>query len=156
MPRLKTRPSAATAPEAGGAEGAAAAAAREAARESWRQGSRPARGAAIVTGSGRIFAAPETGDPGDATGGCAERTAILLVRMAGGRRLARLVLRGGRDGRGEAGPPCGACLQVLFEFSPSLRVDWGTVARPRSSTVRELLPGAFGRADLARADRSGP
>jgi cytidine deaminase len=45
--------------------------------------------------------------------------------------------------------PCGACRQVLFEFSPDAEVialcDGPDVRR---AIVRELLPGAFGPRNL--------
>jgi cytidine deaminase len=105
-----------------------------------------------VTASGRIIAAPEMADPGDGTGGCAERTAILRAVLARQRRAVELHLAGDAGGRNDAGPPCGRCLQILFEFSPGLRVYWGTPARPEGGwTVRELLPGAFGPRSLAAA-----
>jgi len=58
---------------------------------------------------------------------------------------------------GVAGPPdvaiapCGICRQVLSEFSPdgSLRVvTRGADGAPRSASIAELLPGAFGSAQL--------
>jgi cytidine deaminase len=40
--------------------------------------------------------------------------------------------------------PCGACRQVLAEFSPDLRVVLATTAGMRkATTLRELLPDAF-------------
>ncbi len=132
------------------------AAARRAARTAWRRGSARPRGAALWCGAGVIQAAPELDDPGDGTGGCAERSAILLARLAGHGRPRHLLLRAGRRGTGDAGPPCGACLQILHEFAPALRIYWGTPLRPRSATLKELLPGAFGPGDLARAASEPP
>ena len=39
--------------------------------------------------------------------------------------------------------PCGACRQVLFEFSPDLRVDSYAGTKCQSWTARELLPAGF-------------
>lgn len=47
--------------------------------------------------------------------------------------------------------PCGACRQVLHEFSPDLRVILATTTGLRKvTTLRELLPDAFGPERLAR------
>ena len=64
--------------------------------------------------------------------------------LAGETHYLSLVLRGGRDGREDAGPPCGGCLQVLAEFSPEVRIFWGSASDPRGGqTARELLPATF-------------
>lgn len=131
--------------------------AREACVRSQALGTRPPRGAALLTRSGHIFTAGELEDPPTSNAGaCAERAAVFRAVVAGHRRFRSLLLRGGRHGRGDAGPPCGACLQVLMEFSPDLRVWWGTPVRPRGGVkVRQLLPGAFGAAHLDNdGDRS--
>ena len=50
--------------------------------------------------------------------------------------------------------PCGACRQVLVEFSPGLRIILGTVAGlRRTTTLAELLPEPFLPAALAPPDR---
>jgi cytidine deaminase len=135
---------------------AAARAARREARRAARLGARQPRGAALVTASGEVVSAPELPDPGDGTGGCAERTAILRAVLAGHRRFRLVCLAGGPDGGGDAGPPCGPCLQILFEFAPALPVHWGTARRPAGGrTVRELLPGAFGPRSLVAARSAG-
>jgi cytidine deaminase len=131
--------------------------ARLAARRSASLGARPARGAAVITSTGHIFAAPETTDPsGTGVAMCAERAALYRAVLAGERHPRVLLIRGGGAGTGNGGPPCGACLQVLREFAPDLRIWWGTRARPSGGlTVRELLPGAFGRDHLALREPRG-
>lgn len=110
------------------------------------------RGAALLTRTGRIFAGAQSRDPDGSVEACAERAAVYQALMAGSRSFSALLVRAGARGRGDGGPPCGACLQVLLEFSPGMRVWWGTSARPRGGkTVRELLPGAFGLDHLRRA-----
>ena len=47
--------------------------------------------------------------------------------------------------------PCGACRQVLAEFSPDMRVVLATTGGLRkATTVRELLPDAFLPSSLPR------
>jgi cytidine deaminase len=122
------------------------AAATAACRRSHALGCTRPRGSALLARGGHVVSAPEIPEPGlTGTGACAERVGAWRAVIDGRRGFTDLLLRGGRDGRGDAGPPCGACLQVLYEFSPHLRIWWGTPRRPRGGRcVRELLPGAFG------------
>ena len=72
---------------------------------------------------------------------CAERGALAGALAAGRRKFRRLVLV--TDGE-EAVPPCGACREVLAEFSPDLpivSVD-GRGGR-KEWTLDELLPRPF-------------
>jgi cytidine deaminase len=60
----------------------------------------------------------------------------------GGRIVALAVVAGD----GEYLAPCGRCRQVLSEFAdPDMVIDTGS----GTVTLGELLPGAFGPADLA-------
>jgi cytidine deaminase len=112
-----------------------------------------ARGASLLLPSGEVVSAPEVPDAeGAGIGACAERTAVIRAVASGHRRFLALLIRGAR-GQEDGGPPCGSCLQVLYEFAPDARVWWGTRARPRGGVrVRDLLPGAFGSGHL-RASR---
>lgn len=115
------------------------------------------RGAALLTSRGVIVAAPQTDDPANSGAAvCAERMAIYQAVLAGHRRFRALMIRGGVAGRGKGGPPCGACLQVLAEFSPNTRIWWGTARHPEGGfSVGDLLPDAFrGRALRAERTRS--
>lgn len=97
-------------------------------------------------------------------GQCAERAAVYEALLSSApkdtqlrRRLdiREVFLRGGVSGAEDAGPPCGACLQVLAEFAPQARVYWGTSRQPRGGVqVAELLPGAFTPSHLAAANRA--
>ena len=118
-------------------------AAASAARRSARLGADPPRGAALVTRRGHIYAAPELAGP-EGTGASAERAALYLARMEDRSPIVRIVLRGGRSGRSDAGRPSGASLQVLLELAPKARIHWGTDRRPRGGTnASSLLAGAF-------------
>ncbi len=117
-------------------------------RRSAALGSALHRGAALLAASGRIHASPEVPNE-SGVGACAERVVVWQAVQAGDRRFRALLIRGGPGGSRDGGPPCGACLQVLAEFSPGMRIWWGTKSHPLGGlTVRELLPGAFGNSHL--------
>lgn len=75
---------------------------------------------------------------------CAECSLVSdLARVGGGRLLAVSIVAG--DGKPIT--PCGRCRQVLFEHGGNeLLVDAGDDLDP--TPLRELLPGAFGPAEL--------
>jgi cytidine deaminase len=82
---------------------------------------------------------------------CAECGLVsALVGGGHGRLLAVSVTAG--DGRPLA--PCGRCRQLLMEHGgPDLLVDGGPTAPPQR--LSELLPGAFGAADIAARGGQG-
>jgi cytidine deaminase len=67
----------------------------------------------------------------------------------GGGRLVALVCLGPD---GEPLMPCGRCRQLLWEFGGPRLLVW--VGGDRAVPLSQLLPDAFGPADLARADSS--
>jgi cytidine deaminase len=71
---------------------------------------------------------------------CAERGALNAAIAAGNRAFRRLVLV--TDGH-EAVPPCGACREVLAEFSPDLPIVSVAGEDRREWTLDELLPRPF-------------
>ncbi len=102
-------------------------------------------GAALLTDSGKIYDGVNVENAAYPNGICAERVAVFKAVSEGERRfktIAVVTLNGGS--------PCGACRQVLSEFSADARVlianEQGTVLSDTS--VAELLPGAFTPQDL--------
>jgi cytidine deaminase len=108
-------------------------------------------GAAVRAG-GQVF---EGGNVENASFGltvCAERAAVTAAVLAGRRSLQAVAVASGTV---PPTPPCGMCLQTLAEFAgPGLPV---TLAGARGSrvetTLGELLPRAFGAAQLGRGAR---
>ncbi|MCH9668341.1 MAG: cytidine deaminase [Actinomycetia bacterium] len=79
---------------------------------------------------------------------CAECAVVCALRSTGGGRLIALSCV---DGTGHPLTPCGRCRQVLLEHGgPELLIDH--LDKPRA--LSELLPDAFGPADLARVHRA--
>jgi cytidine deaminase len=73
---------------------------------------------------------------------CAEQIAVARSRLAGARKIRRIVVIGaGAEG---APPPCGRCLQILREFGAQIEVRWGTAREERGrGRLGGLLPRAF-------------
>ncbi len=104
-------------------------------------------GAAVLTGSGKIFAGCNVENASYGLCNCAERTAIFSAVAAGERKLKCVVVYTPTK---NATAPCGACRQVIFEFGPTIRVISVCDGRDQiDGSIRSLLPAAFSPADLA-------
>lgn len=104
-------------------------------------------GAAVLTGSGKIFTGCNVENASYGLCNCAERTAIYSAVAAGERKLKCVVVY---TPTRNATAPCGACRQVIFEFGPSVRIVSICAGRDQiDGYIRSLLPAAFGPADLA-------
>lgn len=104
-------------------------------------------GAALRAASGEVFEGVNVENAVYPTGICAERAAVYAAVSQGVRAFEAIAVVT-QDG----GSPCGSCRQVLAEFNLDL-VVWladadGRVVR--ETTVRALLPDAFGPANLGR------
>ncbi|MDR0268977.1 cytidine deaminase [Paenibacillus sp.] len=86
---------------------------------------------------------------------CAERTALFRA-IADGHKAGSfkaIAVVGDTDGPIS---PCGVCRQVLIELcEPDMKVIMGNLKGDMTeTTVRELLPGAFGPSHLENAKKS--
>jgi cytidine deaminase len=98
-------------------------------------------GAALLTRGGQIFTGCNVENVSYGLTICAERAAVFSAVSAGQQRfeLLAVVSTGGSS-------PCGACRQVLVEFSPAFPIILVDVDRPgeiTETTIQELLPAAF-------------
>ncbi|QXC63238.1 cytidine deaminase [Aquihabitans sp. G128] len=99
-------------------------------------------GAAGLTDDGRVVLGSNVENASYGLSLCAECSLVSHLVGTGGHRLVALSVVGGD---GEYLAPCGRCRQVLYEFGgPELLVDTGAAV----VTLGDLLPGAFGPADL--------
>lgn len=101
-------------------------------------------GAAILGTNSTIYTGCNVENASFGLTNCAERTAIFNAISQGCRNFSAIAIAS----KGSAPWPCGACRQVLNEFSPALRilVTWdGHVA---ISSLQELLPHGFGPQQL--------
>ncbi len=110
--------------------------------------SRFAVGAALLTEAGAVHAGCNVENAAYPEGTCAEAGAIAAMVLAGGRRIAELVVAGGG---GEPCTPCGGCRQKLREFGTAgtrIRVVDPAGAVLLRTTLAELLPHSFGPENL--------
>jgi cytidine deaminase len=98
-------------------------------------------GAALLARDGSIFTGANIENASYGLTVCAERVALWSAVSHGAREFVALVVAGPKRA---AAPPCGACRQVLAEFSPDLVVRYrGAAGRWTSRRLRALLPAAF-------------
>ncbi|MFL5329450.1 MAG: cytidine deaminase [Gemmataceae bacterium] len=123
-------------------------AAKEASRRAYCPYSQFRVGAAVQGGSGKIYSGCNVENASYGLTICAERSA-----------LARAVAEGETEIRAVAvftptpipTAPCGACRQVLNEFGPDAAVVCACDGpETLQTTLRELLPGAFGPKNLGK------
>lgn len=102
-------------------------------------------GAALLTGSGRVYHGCNAEISSFGLSMCAERTAAWKAVSEGERDFVAVAVTAGR---GRAASPCGACRQVLHEFGPGMVVLWrGPGGRVMRRTLDRLLADAFSFAD---------
>lgn len=98
-------------------------------------------GAALRTPDGTVFSGANVENASYGLGRCAEQSAVQGMASSGGRGFTQIVVYS------ESSPPaspCGACRQVLFEFSPEAQVmcvnHLGEVVEGQ---VKDFLPHGF-------------
>ena len=103
-------------------------------------------GAALLCEDGSVYTGCNVEGASYGNAICAERTALCKAVSEGKRRFDTLAVTANTE---DFCTPCGICRQILYEFSPDLRVLCGS--RDGSHTVhslKELLPCAFSAKDL--------
>ncbi len=109
-------------------------------------------GAALLTARGNVYDGVNVENAAYPTTMCAERVAVFKAVSAGEREFTAIAVV-----TANGGFPCGACRQVLAEFGLDTIVliadqDGKITAQ---TTVRQLLPGAFGPQHLISEDSRG-
>lgn len=104
---------------------------------------------AAVQMSGQVFAGANVENASYGLAVCAERTAVFAAVIAGAHRLEAVAVCT------DASPPsspCGACRQVLLEFSADPAAVTVTAVNPggerRTWTLAELIPDGFSGREL--------
>ena len=120
--------------------------ARRAAKASYSPYSCFPVGAAVLAGSGKLYAGCNVENASFSLCNCAERTAIFAAAAAGERKIKCVVVYTPTQ---TPTAPCGACRQVINEFGPQARVISVCDSRQRiETTLDALLPAAFGPDNL--------
>ncbi len=97
-------------------------------------------GAALETRSGKVFTGCNVENLSYGLTCCAERNAVFTAVAAGEREFSRIVIVADSQ---EPVTPCGACRQVLAEFSEDLEVRSVNLQGVEyCANLRELLPRA--------------
>jgi cytidine deaminase len=95
-------------------------------------------GAALLTDSGRVFAGCNIENRSFGLTLCAERVCVGMALEQGERSFKAIAVVS--DSRVPL-VPCGACRQVLAEFSPQMRIiSWTLKGAKEEFTLQELLP----------------
>jgi cytidine deaminase len=97
-------------------------------------------GAALLTSTGKIYTGVNIENIAYPSGICAERVAVFKAVSEGEKLFSAVAVV-----TPNAGTPCGACRQVLAEFSQKMIVLIGNPEGEilRETTLAELLPEAF-------------
>ncbi|MCA9561926.1 MAG: cytidine deaminase [Myxococcales bacterium] len=97
-------------------------------------------GAALLTSDGETITGCNVECASYGSSMCAERNAIAKAVSMGKRDFVAVAVV--TDGPSPT-PPCGACRQVLAEFSPDMLVVFSNGKGTVKSTIAELLPHRF-------------
>jgi len=115
-------------------------AARRAYEKAYAPYSRFRVGAAVLAEDGQVFVGCNVENSSFGLTVCAERNAVAAAIVAGARPTAVAVVASG-----SLTAPCGACRQVLSEFSERMPVVLATIDGDGTevTALDTLLPGAF-------------
>jgi len=102
-------------------------------------------GAAVLTKSGKSYSGCNVENVSFGLTLCAERVALASAVADGEREFLAVAIATDKD---EPVSPCGACRQVLAEFSPDMAVVLPGANGPTLRPLDSLLPSGFGPADL--------
>ena len=116
------------------------AAARRARLNAYAPYSKFAVGAALLSRSGKVFFGCNVENASYGLTICAERNAVFQAVAAGERKFAAIAIVARAKGKVR---PCGACLQVLAEFAPDIRVIIANRKKTEELTLADLLPQRF-------------
>lgn len=101
-------------------------------------------GAALLASDGTVYTGCNVENASYGLTVCAERNAVFQAVASGAREFTAVAVV-----TANGVTPCGACRQVLAEFSPEMTVIVADLAgNRRVYALSELLPDAFGPAQL--------
>ncbi len=119
--------------------------AKEAREKSYSPYSHFKVGAALKTKSGKIYTGTNVENASYGLTVCAERVAVYKAVSEGEREFETLAIYTEAE---ELTPPCGACRQVLWEFSRNLVIILANHREEKALKLSDLLPLPFGKETL--------
>ena len=103
-------------------------------------------GAAVLTGSGKIFVGCNVENASYGLCNCAERTAIFKAISEGERGFDAISVVTDTD---TLTPPCGACRQLIWEFCGDVPVILANLkGKTETIQMRDLFPKPFDSSNL--------
>lgn len=110
-------------------------------------------GAALLTGSGKVYLGCNIENAAFTPGNCAERTAIFKAVSEGERDFAAIAIVGAKKDEeiSDYCPPCGVCRQVMMEFCDPEKFRVILAKSPderKTLLLRDLLPYGFSGKNL--------
>ncbi len=126
-------------------------AARKVAANAYSPYSGFAVGAAVLASSGKIYAGCNIENVSYGLSICAERVAVFAALSDGERKIRALAVFTNTDG---VTPPCGACLQVIAEFTDpdfkqgDIPILLFTKVKERWLSFNQLLPERFDKENI--------
>src|ERR1700733_10269925 len=98
-------------------------------------------GAALEADDGRVFRGWHVENATYGLSGCAERVAVFKVIAEGARKFQRIAVAADTD---VLTPPCGACLQILWEFCGDVEVTLTNLhGKTETLHLKDLFPRPF-------------
>lgn len=96
-------------------------------------------GSAILASSGKIYTGCNIENASSGLTVCAERVALFKAISEGEKQFKAIAIVASKN----PAYPCGACRQVLYEFSPSMSVTVIEKNKTKTCSLKELLPEGF-------------
>ena len=97
-------------------------------------------GAALLTGSGKIYSGCNVENSSYGLTNCAERTALFKAVSEGEKDFREILIYTDSE---KLFYPCGACRQVLAEFADDLKITIVSSEEMEQTSLKQLLPKSF-------------
>ena len=97
-------------------------------------------GAALLTGSGKIYSGCNVENSSYGLTNCAERTALFKAVSEGEKDFREILIYTDSE---KLFYPCGACRQVLAEFADDLKITIVSSEEKEQTSLKHLLPKSF-------------
>ena len=97
-------------------------------------------GVALLTKSGKVYTGCNVENSSYGLSNCAERTAIFKAVSDGEKKFKEMVVYTNTD---KLFTPCGACRQVISEFSSNMKITIVSAEEILETTIGDLLPHEF-------------